>query len=401
MPGPPKRKAVRLRVKENGVCSLVSLSPANPCWCKRIQCEARAQACYLRLSPPNDNVLIVPSRNVLLTGSGLRGGSRNISHDATRPRPAGRFEESEERPDHATASCRGTRPKRAACAPSAKAPARQGRRSVGACSARTAIQPQAGRENQAEGSGDTQPRCLSGLRADSGVGVLGQRARHSRRTRDGANVDDRRQTVACQQAAHRQDPPVAAAPFASGRTRAVGHQRACVAGGSGAEAVPDQHDRRRLQPAARAVRAARFDRRKHADGVELRRATWSAGQLLHRQGRFVCNRSEDGAVRHGGGPRRARSFAADADRTSAPGIGHRVDRGALAAGQGPRGTQFPDGAGSSGKRSTGGRRQDVGASQRLPESGVSSLVGHVGCGGSGKQRRCAPSRRQGALAGCF
>ena len=36
------------------------------------------------MSAPNDNVLIVPSRNVLLTGSVLRGGFRNISHDATR-----------------------------------------------------------------------------------------------------------------------------------------------------------------------------------------------------------------------------------------------------------------------------------------------------------------------------
>jgi hypothetical protein len=48
------------------------------------------------VSAPNDNVLIVPSRNVLLTSSGWRGGFRNTSHDATGPRPAGRIKESQE-----------------------------------------------------------------------------------------------------------------------------------------------------------------------------------------------------------------------------------------------------------------------------------------------------------------
>ena len=72
------------------------------------------------VSAPNDNVLIVPSRNVLLTGSVLRGGFRNISHDAARPRPAGRIEESKEGADHATPSRRGNRTKRAACSPAVK-----------------------------------------------------------------------------------------------------------------------------------------------------------------------------------------------------------------------------------------------------------------------------------------
>jgi len=178
------------------------------------------------MSAPNENVLIVPSRNVLLTGSGWRGGFRNTSHDATRPRPAGRIEESKEGSDHATASCRGTRPERTACSPAVEAFEGQRRWSLGACSTRTGVQPQVGGEDEAEGAGDTGPRSLSGLRTHAGGGISGQQARHSCRTRDGAGLDARRQTVACQQAAHRQDPSVAAAPLPSGRTGAVGHQRA-------------------------------------------------------------------------------------------------------------------------------------------------------------------------------
>ena len=65
---------------------------------------------------------------------------------------------------------------------------------------------------------------------------------------------------------------------------------------------------------------------------------WPASQLLHRQGRFVSNGSENGAVCHRVTARRARTFTADPDRTGASGTGHRVDRGALAAGQGSSGT---------------------------------------------------------------
>ena len=82
------------------------------------------------------------------------------------------------------------------------------------------------REDEAGRAGGTEPRGLSGLRTHSGGGVSGQQARHSCRTRDGAELDARRQAVACQPAAHAQDPSVAAAPLPSGRTGAVGHQRA-------------------------------------------------------------------------------------------------------------------------------------------------------------------------------
>ena len=85
------------------------------------------------MSAPNENVLVVPSRNVLLTAAGLRGGFRNTSHDATRPRPSGRIEESQEGPDHATAGRRRDRPKRAPCSPAAEATQGQRRRGIDAC----------------------------------------------------------------------------------------------------------------------------------------------------------------------------------------------------------------------------------------------------------------------------
>src|SRR5437879_3189595 len=177
--------------------------------------------------------------------------------------------------------------------------------------------------------------------------------------------------------------------------------RARLAGGSWAETVPDQQDRRRVQPHARAVRAARFDGREHASGVELRGAAWSAGQLLHRQGGSVSNGAENRAVRHRSGSGRARPVASNADRTSPPGIGHRVDRSALAAGQGPRGTKFPDRAGRYGQRPACSRSKDTGAGQRLPGSGVHREVEEHDGRGPSQQRRCAPAFGQGTLAGCF
>src|ERR1700693_3740543 len=106
-----------------------------------------------------------------------------------------------------------------------------------------------------------------------------QQTRHSCRTRDSAYLDDRRQAVACQPAASREDPPVAAASLPSRGVGAVGYQRARLAGGSWAEALLDQYDRRRLQPHSRAVRAERLYRREYAFALEIRGAIWTAGPL--------------------------------------------------------------------------------------------------------------------------
>ena len=62
----------------------------------------------------------------------------------------------------------------------------QGRQGVSACSARAAVQPQAGRQDQAKSGGDTGPRSLSRLRSHAGGGIPGQQPRHTCRSRDGA-----------------------------------------------------------------------------------------------------------------------------------------------------------------------------------------------------------------------
>src|ERR1022692_4226229 len=95
------------------------------------------------VSPPNDNVLIVPSRNVLLTGPAWRGGYRDISHDTTGPRPVGRIEEGKEGGDHATASGQGDRPERAACSPAVEGAKNQRRQSHRASESQDNLDPTA------------------------------------------------------------------------------------------------------------------------------------------------------------------------------------------------------------------------------------------------------------------
>ena len=192
----------------------------------------------------NENVLNVPSRNVLLTGSVWRGGFRNTSHDAAGPRPAGRIEESQERRDHTGASGPGDWPERAARSATAEEAGRRGRWGDRAWVAGEAIQPQTGREGQAGRDGDIEGRDLFRLWPDTGGGISGQQARHSRGTRNRAELDDRRQALACQAAAHREDPRVAATPVAHRRTGPVGHQRARLAGEARPGVLSDQHDRR-------------------------------------------------------------------------------------------------------------------------------------------------------------
>jgi len=54
------------------------------------------------VSAPRENVLIVPNRNVLSTGSGRRGGrTRSPHHDSAGARPAGSAEKGTEETDHA------------------------------------------------------------------------------------------------------------------------------------------------------------------------------------------------------------------------------------------------------------------------------------------------------------
>src|SRR5580700_10545530 len=353
------------------------------------------------VSPPNDNVLIVPSRNVLLTGSAWRGGFRNISHDATGPRPAGRIEEGKEGSNHTAASSGRDRPDRAACSPAVEAVESQRRQGRRPCATRPAIQSQAGRKGRANCAGDIEPRGLCGLRPDTGGRISGRKTRHSCGARNRTAVDDRRQTVARPAPGRGEDPPMEAAAVSRRRTGPVGYQRARLAGRAGAEVVPDRHDRRRLQPRLRAVRAARFDRREHAFAVELRGAVRPAGELLHGQGELVSNCSEGRARQQATAPRRTGALASDADRTGAARTGHCLDRGAFAAGQRARGAQFSNGAGPVGEGVACGRGEDAGAGQRLSGSQVHPVVEPDDSRRAGQQRRCSPAFRQGTLAGGF
>lgn len=111
------------------------------------------------MSAQNDNVLIVQSGNVLLTGAAWRGGSRNTSHDATGSRPSGGAQESKEGTDHATGSGCGDRSERTACAKAA-GKAQEGRRSGGGASiARPVVQPANGIEGKTKGAGGSESLC--------------------------------------------------------------------------------------------------------------------------------------------------------------------------------------------------------------------------------------------------
>src|ERR1700678_1125977 len=300
------------------------------------------------LSPPNDNVLIVPSRNVLLTGSAWRGGFRNISHDATGPRPVGRIEEGKEGRDHATSGGRGDRPDGAACSPAVEAVESQRRQGHRACAARPAIESQGGGKGPANGAGDPGPEGLCGLRADSGGGISGQEERHSCGARDRADLDDRRQAMEGPEAAGGEDPPLAGTPVESGRVGAMGHQRARLAGRPRAKAVPDQHDRRCHQPPPCAICSARLDFGKYAFAVELPGKVWTPAQLLYRQGEPVSNHTEDPTRSQRTAPRGSRTAAAHADWPGVGGVGDRLDWRALVTGQGPRGAQLRNSARSFG-----------------------------------------------------
>src|SRR5580698_9709042 len=332
------------------------------------------QAGILSMSAQNDNVLIAQSRNVLLTGSGWRGGIRNISHDPTGPRPADRSEESQEGADHPASSCRRDRANRTTYPPIAGKAEKGGRPGGGPRAAGKTIQPQAGGEEPGPGDGDPGAGKVSRVRSHAGQRVSEQASPDHGQPRNGKGVDDRSAAVAASETESDEDPPVAPEAVAMRRTGAMGHQRAPVAGRARTEAVSDQHDRRRHQPATCALCAARLDRGKYASAVELFGAAWTSPQLLHRQGEPVSNRSEDCARCQRTAARRTGTAAAHADWTGAVGDGNRLDRSAFAAGQGTSGTKFSDGAGPSGERPAGGRSKDFGGSECLSGNGVHPLV---------------------------
>src|SRR5262245_19988907 len=72
-----------------------------------ISTPALCQENFAPMSAAHENVLSVPSRNVLLTRSGWEGGrTRSSHHESAGTRPSGSAEKSTEEANHTTASSR-------------------------------------------------------------------------------------------------------------------------------------------------------------------------------------------------------------------------------------------------------------------------------------------------------
>src|ERR1700733_224556 len=131
------------------------------------------------------------------------------------------------------------------------------------------------------------------------------------------------------------------------------------------EAVPDRHDRRCDEPAVRAVRAARFERREHEAAVALRGEVRAPAGVLYGQGQYLPNGGKAQAGR-AGSRQRPCGDAAYADRTRAAGTGNRVDTGAQSAGERASGEEFRNGAGSTGEGNAGGGSEEPRTRQPIP-----------------------------------
>src|SRR4051794_3939904 len=98
------------------------------------------------MSPPHENVLFVPNRNVRLTGVRLGvGRTRSSDHDPAGSRPAGGAEESTKEADHTEAGGERITAHRTSGTPAAEGVERRGRQSRSAPTAGTTIQPGAER----------------------------------------------------------------------------------------------------------------------------------------------------------------------------------------------------------------------------------------------------------------
>ena len=151
----------------------------------------------LILSPPRENVLLVPGRNVLLTRSGWEGvRTRKPHHDATRQRPSGRAQEDEEETDQAIAGGQGVghlaAPGTAASAPFTRA----GRCRRDTRATRTSVESAGERRDAAEDRAGALARGISRFRTDTGGRVPAQEAWGDDRSRGTTADHDRGRVVA-------------------------------------------------------------------------------------------------------------------------------------------------------------------------------------------------------------
>src|ERR1700693_5229398 len=133
------------------------------------------------LSAPNENVLSVPSRNVLLTRSVWGGGFRDTSHDAKGPGQTGGIPEGEEGADHAEGGGGRDWAKRTSCTSTAEETKRQRRCGHRAWIEGRAIQPEDRGEGEASRHRDSERESLCRVRTDAGDRVPGRQTQHTRR----------------------------------------------------------------------------------------------------------------------------------------------------------------------------------------------------------------------------
>src|SRR5271163_1479177 len=351
------------------------------------------------LSLPNDNVLNVPSRNVLLTRGRWGVGKRTTSHDTERARPIGSAEEGQERPDHATASRRRDRGERTSGAPDVSRSENARRQSGHPCGPRTGVEPSDRSVHPPKGHSRPQPADLPRFWTDVCRRASEPRAWNQGGPRDVAGLDARGQAVASQPEEGGEGAPMAGAQRPPRRNGAVGYQRARLAGRQGRETVSDLDDRRCQQRVNSSFRCARFDRREPALVVELSGAERASGVLLHRQGEPVSNGSQSVSRRERNSCRRTGAVTANADRPGVERVGNCVEGSTLAAGQRADRAQLSDGAGPAGERLAFGWCDQLGASQCLSGSQVSAVVESKAALRAGQCGRCAPAARPGARPG--
>src|SRR5258708_767573 len=221
------------------------------------------------MSQPNDNVLIVPSRNVLLTRARWGVGNGPTRDDPEGARPAGGAEESQKETDYAAASGGRDRSQRtpgAAHATEAERARRQGGDSRGPWGS---VESEDYRASGTASDRDPKRGSVSGFRTDTGGRVSGKETQPAGRQGDAAWVDEQSQTMAYASEEGRKSPHLANAAQSLRRAGAMGYQRTRLAGRPRPQAVPDQHDRRRDQPHASALCGARLNPRESAPVAEL------------------------------------------------------------------------------------------------------------------------------------
>src|ERR1700736_6195675 len=144
----------------------------------------------LVLSLPRENVLLVPDRNVLLTGSGWQGGTRSPANDSEGSRSASRVEKSPEETEHPAPGGRRARCHRAARSADAGEAEKGWRPLDGPRASRPVIEPQAEPGVARTGHADSLAGGLSRLRANAGQRVPGKETQAAHRPRSAAAADD-------------------------------------------------------------------------------------------------------------------------------------------------------------------------------------------------------------------